>query len=83
MLNTGIFPDSLKISKVLPLFKKDNDKIIDLYPYCLQYRKIFEKVIFNQMSEYFENNYLIFKNKYGFRKNHSTEHTIKYLPRFI
>ena len=41
MLNTGIFPDSLKISKVLPLLKKDNDKlfqIIDLYPgYCLQY----------------------------------------------
>ena len=27
MLNTGIIPDSLKISKVLPLFKKENDKL--------------------------------------------------------
>ena len=76
MLNTGIFPDSLKISKVLPLFIKDNDKLfsnyrpISLLPSIL---KIFEKVIFNQMSEYFENNDLIFKNQYGFRKNHSTE----------
>ena len=28
MLNTGIFPDSLKISKVSPLLKKDNDKLL-------------------------------------------------------
>ena len=42
MLNTGIFSDSLKISKVSPLFKNDNDKlfqVIDLYPYCLKSRK--------------------------------------------
>ena len=38
MLNTGLFLDSLKISKFIPLFKKDNEKIIYLYPYCLQYR---------------------------------------------
>ena len=31
MLNTGIFPDSLKISKVLPLFKKDNNKLFSNY----------------------------------------------------
>ena len=76
MLNTGIFPDSLKISKVLPLFKKDNDKLFSNYrPISLlpSISKIFEKVIFNQMSEYFESNDLIFKNQYGFRKNHSTE----------
>ena len=31
MLNTGLFPDSLKISKVSPLFKKDNDKLFSNY----------------------------------------------------
>ena len=58
-------------------------QIIDLYPYCLQYPKIFENVIFNQMSEYFENNDLIFKNQYGFRKNHSTEFASLHLTDYL
>ena len=63
MLNTGIFPDSLKISKVSPLFKKNNDKLVSNYRLISLLHfisKIFEKVIFNQLSEYFENNELIF-----------------------
>ena len=44
MPNTGLFHDSLKISKIIPLFKKDNEKLFSnyrpiLYPYCVQYRK--------------------------------------------
>ena len=76
ILNTGIFPDSMKISKVSPLLKKDNDKLFSNYRLiCLlpSVSKIFEKVIFNQMSEYIENNDLIFKKQYGFRKYYSTE----------
>ena len=86
MLNTGIFPDSLKISKVLPLFKKDNDKLFSNYrPISLlpSISKIFEKVIFNQMSDYFENNDLIFKNQYGFRKKHSTEFASLHLTDYL
>ena len=45
--------------------------------------KIFEKVIFNQMSDYFENNDLIFKNQYGFRKTHSTEFASLHLTDYL
>ena len=45
--------------------------------------KIFDKVIFNQMSEYFENNDLIFKKQYGFRKNHSTEFASLHLTDYL
>ena len=35
------------------------------------------------MSEYFENNYLIFQNQYGFRKQHSTEFTSLHLTDYL
>ena len=63
LLNTGLFPDSLKISKVIPLFKKDNEKLFSDYrPISLlpSISKFFLNVIFMQMLDYFENNDLIF-----------------------
>ena len=76
MLNTGIFPNSLKVSKVIPLFKKDDPQIFSNYrPISLlpSLSKIFEKAIFLQLSYYLEFNSLINSNQYGFRKKHSTE----------
>ena len=55
MLNTGIFRDSLKISKVTPLFKKYYEKLFSNYrPISPLHSisKICEKVILKQMSEY-------------------------------
>ena len=35
-LTTGVFPDKLKMSKVIAWFKKDDDTILDNYrPICL------------------------------------------------
>ena len=64
----------MKVSKIKPLFKKgdvtllNNYRPISLLP-CLS--KIFERVLFNQLYEYFERNNIL--TQYGFRKNHSTE----------
>ena len=75
-LHTGIFPDKFKIAKVIPLFKKGDPTLIENYrPISLlpAISKIFERVIFNQMNDYFTLNNLFYDKQYGFRKYHSTE----------
>ena len=77
MINTGIFPDSLKIAKVKPIFKKNDTHTINNYrPISLlpSVSKIFEKIIYHQTYSYFQSNNLFFTSQYGFRAGHSTEH---------
>ena len=75
-LITGIFPDHMKIAKVVPLHKKDDQCIMGNYrPVSLltSISKIFEKVAHKQLSIYFEQNELFYDSQYGFRQGHSTE----------
>ena len=54
-LCTGIFPESLKIAKIIPIYKKENQHITDNYrPVSLLpiISKIFEKVVFLQIYDY-------------------------------
>ena len=81
MLKTGIFPDSFKTSKIVPLFKNGDHGLLTNYrPISLlpTISKVFERVIYDQMYLYFNNNNLLADEQFGFRKNHSTEYaTIK------
>ena len=75
-LVTGIFPAKLKLAKVIPLFKKEDETKVDNYrPVSLlpSISKLFEKVTFNQLYEYFQTNKLFHVSQYGFRQQHSTE----------
>ena len=76
MLSTGVFPEKLKLAKVIPLYKKDEDSQFNNYrPISLlpAISKIFEKVIFIQLFSYFDCNKLFYNSQYGFRTGHSTE----------
>ena len=76
MLNTGIFPSQLKISKVIPLYKANDETLLSNYrPIALlpSVSKIFENVMLDQISNYFINNNLLSMQQYGFRAKHSTE----------
>ena len=73
---TGVFPEKLKIARVLPIYKKNDNTVFDNYrPVSIlpSLSKIFEKVIFNQLYKYFNDNHLFFDSQYGFRTKHSTE----------
>ena len=75
-LMTGIFPNRLKIARVIPLYKKDNEHILDNYrPISLltAISKVFEKIVFKQIYEYFTTNNLFYDHQYGYRTLHSTE----------
>ena len=79
-LHTGIFPDKLKIAKVIPLYKEKGDDFdFENYrPISLLsiLSKVYERVVFDQVYDYFDSNNLFYKSQYGFRKGHSTEHAL-------
>ena len=73
-LITGIFPDKLKIAKVVPFYKKGDIAKCDNYrPIPLLSARLFEKMVYNQLYEYFTKNKLFHENQYRFRTKHSTE----------
>ena len=81
-LNTGIFPQKLKLAKVIPIHKKgEKTKLQNYRPISLlpSISKIFERVVFNQLYEYLEKHNLLNSNQYGFRKGFSTEYAILHL----
>ena len=72
-----IFPSKLKISKVIPIFKKGDSRLISNYrPISIlpSFSKVFEKVVYLQLYSYFSDNNLFFSSQYGFRSLHSTEY---------
>lgn len=73
---TGVFPDKLKLAKVIPIHKKNDKTILDNYrPVSIlpSLSKIFEKIMYNQLYNHFLSNKLFFNSQYGFRSQHSTE----------
>jgi len=82
ILETTIYPDIWKLANVVPLFKKNDKQLLNNYrpisllPIC---GKIFEKVIFNNLYKYLNDNNLITKNQSGFRPGDSTTNQLTYL----
>ena len=77
ILDTGVFPANLKIAKIIPIFKKGDRTVFNNYrPISLLpiMSKVVEKVIADQINEFFVKHKLLFDHQYGFRSGHSTEH---------
>ena len=73
--SNGRVPDALKISKVIPIFKKNEKTIPDNYrPISLLsiINKIMEKVMNKQLQSFPHKNKILYAYQFGFRKNYST-----------
>ena len=76
---TGIFPDVLKLARIIQIFKKG-----DLLQ-CNNYRpilltsninKIIEKLVHQRLQIFLENNNVLYDKQFGFRNKHSTAHAL-------
>ena len=75
-ITTGIFSDQLKVAKVVPIFKKNDQSDIKSYrPISVlpTISKLFENVMQTQLMEYFTSHNLLASQQFGFMSNRSTE----------
>ena len=75
----GIFPNALKLAKIIPIhkgvsqFETSNYRPIFLLPIV---SKIFEKLIFNRLNDFLSKHKILSPNQFGFQKNNSTEFAV-------
>ena len=68
-----------EIHKITPIFKAGkkgllaNYRPISVLP-CLS--KIIERITYNRLHSYFEQNKILYEKQFGFRAHHSTDHTL-------
>jgi hypothetical protein len=82
----NVFANVLKISKVIPLFKKgDKDNMNNYRPISIvpTFSKVFEYLLKKQITKFFDNNNLFSKSQYGFRNNLSTTLAVNDLSEFV
>ena len=76
---SGIFPDKLKIAKVITLFKKGNPELPSNYrPISLLpiFSKVFEKLMYRRLYKFLELNNILYSLQFGFQENHSIDHAL-------
>ena len=75
----GIFPNKLKLAKVIPVYKKGSaDQLNNYRPISLlpSLSKIFERLNYKRMLSFFNCNYVLVPTQYGFRHKRFTIHPI-------
>ena len=83
---TGSFPTILKTSKVTPICKKDSKlKCSNYRPISLfsNIDKILERIVYNRLYRFFEDNQLVYNLQFGLQQKHSTTHALIHLTEKI
>ena len=78
-LQTGIFPDELKLARVVPIFKAGDPAQVSNYrpiSVLTTFSKIIEKIVYNHLLDFLSKNEALYKYQFGFRPSHSTQQAI-------
>ena len=78
-IQQGVFPVELKIARIIPLYKGENNQLIHNYrPISVLpfFSKIFEKIVYKYVVDFLDDNNIFYQYQFGFRKHHSTSHAI-------
>lgn len=78
-LETGFIPPELKTAQVIPIYKSDSQNSFNNYrPISLlsSISKLLEKIVASQMTDFIDNNKILYDYQFGFRKGHNTTHSV-------
>lgn len=76
---TGIVPVAMKVASITPLFKAGCPKDVSNYRPISKlpcFSKILERAMHNRLTDFLEQNNVLYNKQFGFRKNHSTTFAI-------
>ena len=76
---SGIFPNKLKIAKVIALYKKDSrDNSTNYRPISLLsvFSKLIEKIMYKRLYSFLDSCNILHPLQFGFREKHSTLHAL-------
>ncbi len=85
-LNIGVFPDKLKIAKIVPIHKSGSvHDLINYRPISIlpSLSKILERLVYNRMIAYLNKNNILTDAQFGFRQGRSTEHALIDVVNFV
>ena len=80
------FPEKLKLSRIVPVFKSGDPKLCDNYrPISLvnTLSKVLEKIVALKLTNHLQINDLLYKHQYGFLKGRSTKQNLLHVVNFI
>ncbi|KAG5674290.1 hypothetical protein PVAND_004268 [Polypedilum vanderplanki] len=76
IIETGVYPNALKIATVVPICKGGDSKNVANYrPISIlsTLNKVIEKFLHDRLTSFLDKNHVIYKRQYGFRKKCNTE----------
>ena len=75
----GIFPDELKLTRIVAIFKSGDSTVLSNYrPISILsfFAKVFEKLLYKYLLSFLDINDILYKHQFGFREKHSTQQAI-------